>query len=304
MEQVKCSYCKSEDLKYDSSTNMYYCRACSRLLDKDEVIEYDLEESTNDDEWEDLSMLSLFFLNIALWVPIVNILTVFAINNSGVCPEYKKDFSSRLVTGLFAIIATVLVFALYLYDGKIDYKKSIKSFMDKTVVEVSTINKGDTSIPDFDSIDVVQHIIDNTPIREDEEDESLTAEWKLLDGLTASGSKAQSLLKSVDEQVVILVQTEEIRNRYTKDTYRNVGYLINGSGLMGTTENYSYEGSLSDYVSLWTNDYGDIVYMKTDDIYNKRYVYYLNPSYNYKIHVLLFEDDTLAGFAFEEVTIK
>ena len=304
MEQVKCSYCKSEDLKYDSSTNMYYCHTCSRLLDKDEVVECALEESTGDDEGEDLSMLSLFFLNIALWVPIVNILTVFAINNSGVRPEYKKDFSSRLVTGLFAIIAAVLVFALYVYDGKTDYKKSIKSFMDKVVVEVSTLNKGDTSMPDFTSIDIVQHIVDNSPIEEEEDDELLTADWKLLDGMMASGSKAQSLLKSVDEQVAILVQTEEIRNRYTKNTYRNVGYLINGSGLMGTTENYSYEGSLSDYVSLWTNDYGDIVYMKTDDIYNKKYVYYLNPSYDYKIHILLFEDDTLAGFAFEEVATK
>ena len=314
MERVRCSYCKSDDVKYDSTTDMYYCRACSRLLGEDEVIKEKVVEAKPapkptqvSRQPEDLNTLSLLFLNVALWIPVLNVLTVFAINNSEVKEEYKREFSSKLVTDLFILAALVLVCTLYIYNGKIQIKDRFHYISDKLITSIVALNEGELSIPEFDSIDVIQLIEDSYVEEEVEEEEVVTvysSEWSYLDGMTASGSKAVELLTAVDEQVIILVQTEQIRSKYQKTTYRNVGYLMEGSELIGTTGNYFYEGSLKSPVSLMVDDYGELTYIKTSDIYNKKYVYYLNPSYTYIVHVLQFEDNALAGFAFEEVSSK
>lgn len=296
MDNVKCSICGSTDLTYDKLSDMYACSGCSRLLEPSEVVECVEDECI--ESGEELNGFSLFILDILMMIPLINVVIVMWINGSDVKYQYKKTFCYRAIVDVL-IGVTVLVCVMHLL---VDSKDRLRSAA-HDIVDNLTIALCETKIKevDFESLvskDVMSTIESNVPITEGES--SFMLSWLHMDGVIMSGKQVTTLLNEVGEDIAILVQTDGIRDKYTDKTYRNVGYLVDGFEKLGTTDNYFYEGKLSE-ATLYVDDYGEYVYESTDDIYNRRYIYYINPKNNYEFYPLLTEEGILIGVALKEV---
>lgn len=301
----KCKYCKSDSIKEDRASGMWYCRNCSRFLDGDEV-EFDNEQQAQEEEEEpayeeeELTGLSLLVLNVLMWVPIFNILVVCALNKSDVKSQYRKSFSYKFITDMVLFLIAFIFLIYMVYNYKFNISNSIHAIVSNAADFLDSAVSYDIDVPDFESKNIMQ-IIESMRVEEEENTDWFVLDWRHFDGVVINGQSLLDLLEETGLDFVILMQTDEIRNRYTKTSYRNMGYIIDGSEVTGSTGNYFYDGKLPDVVSLYTDDYGELLYTKVDDLYSRRYVYYLNPKYDYRVRVLFDENSVMVGFAFEEI---
>lgn len=301
----KCKYCKSDSIKEDRASGMWYCHNCSRFLDGDEV-EFDNEQQAQEEEEEpayeeeELTGLSLLVLNVLMWVPIFNILVVCALNKSDVKSQYRKSFSYKFITDMVLFLIAFIFLICMVYNYKFNISNSIHAIVSNAADFLDSAVSYDIDVPDFESKNIMQ-IIESMRVEEEENTDWFVLDWRHFDGVVINGQSLLDLLEETGLDFVILMQTDEIRNRYTKTSYRNMGYIIDGSEVTGSTGNYFYDGKLPDVVSLYTDDYGELLYTKVDDLYSRRYVYYLNPKYDYRVRVLFDENSVMVGFAFEEI---
>lgn len=302
----KCKYCKSDSIKEDHTSGMWYCPNCSRFLEEDEI-EFDNEQQAQEEEEEEpayeeeeLTELSLLVLNVLMWLPVFNILVVYALNKSDVKSQYRKSFSYKFITDMVLFFIAFIFLIYVVYNYKFNISNSIHTIVSNAADFLDSAVSYDIDIPDFDSKNIMQ-IIESMRVEEEETADSFVLDWRHFDGVVMDGQSLLDLLEEMGSDFVILMQTDEIRNRYTKTSYRNMGYIIDGSEVNGSTGNYFYDGKLPEVVSLYKDDYGELLYIKVDDLYSRRCVYYLNPKYDYRVRVLFDEDGVMVGFAFEEI---
>lgn len=296
MDNVKCSICGSTDLTYDKLSDMYACSGCSRLLEPSEVVEcgeYEYVESG-----EELNGFSLFILDILMMIPLINFVIVMWINGSDVKYQYKKTFCYRAIVDVIIGVTVLVCAMLFLANSKDQLRSAAHCIVDNLTIALCETEIKDVDFESLVSKDVMSNIESNISVSDGESQFILS--WLHMDGVVMSGKQAMALLDEVGEDIAILVQTNGIRDKYTDKTYRNVGYLVDGFEKVGTTDNYFYEGKLSEAI-LYVDDYGEYVYESADDIYNRRYIYYINPKNNYEFYPLLTEEGILIGVAIKEV---
>lgn len=289
----RCAYCKGGGLRYDSSTKMYYCPKCSRLLDDHEIVSYKKSRKTK------MHPVVLIMFNIGMFVPLLNILIVYIINNSDTYDLYKDAYSYRLITDmmLLLIFAGLLLYSGHEYNKEYPYQKylakvvlaEMHKFSDKELntFEPIVINPLDT-IAKEPVIEEVHEVSYTTP----------TFDVACVDGTTVSGKTLIQILETND-QSTILVQTKKLVSKTDENTYRNYGYILDDAVMHNTKDNWYYDGDLKESV-LMTDDYGEYVYAPMSEYTETRYVYYVDPKAVFEL-TLIENNGTVVGFAFKEV---
>lgn len=304
---TKCNYCESVKVRFDGTSGMWFCPDCSRFLEENEVSEFFEDEEDlgyEYDDQEELTGVSLIVLNLLMYVPVLNMFMIGVLGKSDVKSQYRKVFTYRFIVDLCLVFVVFLLIIRAVGDYKVELSNGVHKVVESAANHVSSMTIGEVNIPEFISMDLMQIIESQRESDTDINDERgcLPPTWDYLNGATITGRKLLDMLGDTGEEFIILIQTGEIRSRYSKTTYRNVGYMVKGASATGSTGNYFFDGDISAPIQLYTDDYGEKVYMKTDDLYSQRYIYYINPKYNYVLHVLFDEDHNMLGLAFEEVS--
>lgn len=305
---MKCLQCGSNELDYDELSNMYFCPKCNHLYSASEIDSED-EESVDDieestvKEWEseELNGFSLIVLNILQSIPIIGILIPIIVSNANVKESDKRHFGYRFLAQLFSVLVCMVLLAVLIYNYKIDYTKSLQVGMNKIVELFMPKFKGNvvTSVPAMDSVKIDEML---------PEDEFATEvpvlsqdNWNLVDGVTMTGKQVMNLINETEGcQVAYLIQTDDIADRHGKDTYNNVGYVLDGFDKDTGISTVYYIEKRADY-KLYTDDYGEYVYAEIDAIKNSKYIFYVNPKENYVMNVLYDLNNLVIGFMFTEV---
>lgn len=323
-----CKYCNKDDLDYDDLTKMYYCHYCNRLLDTDEVIENEPQEeieetpiqpeqkksrkkseeeeydyNTKEYQEEALNGFSLFILNFVMLIPIVNILVLFAILNSNVESQYRRVFSYRFVAGMVAVILIAVLFMQTAILERYDLINVSHQFIDKAVATLANTWHGDKSVPNLKVLDLMTIIESKHPEKTDNagnDNTDFILTWSDLDKTVWTGSMLLDLFDKAGDDYIILIQTDGIRQKYGSKVYRNVGYRCIGSKIDAEDNNYFYDGLLTTEFEFYINDYGSTVDFGIEDLKNSKYIFYLNPTKSYTLHILKDEHNMLIGFALEE----
>ena len=307
---IKCKYCGSEDVSFGENTGMYYCRVCNRLLGADEVLTENEDgddvpiADTESEDNGDFGTAALIVLNAFMLIPVLNAVVMTLVNSSDAKYEYKKCFFNRFVVDLFVMAAVILLVIVEAFGFKNEHKDTIHDNVKSVVEDAMDFSNPEVSVSEFvtkNMFDILQsRYVPTTDDEEEEQQFKLT--WDMLDGTVMSGEHISDLLSKSGEDMILLIQTPYIVERYSETTYRNMGYMVAGAEILGTTGNYFYVGSLDRSLSVFIDDYNEPTFMSTDDLYNKKYVYYLNPKLSYRFDVLTSEDGDMVGLAFTEVT--
>lgn len=312
---MKCGYCGSQTITYDSASEMYYCKDCGRLMGEDEVEkvndateQQDEVGSVEEDEYEvidgeNLSGASLLILNIFMLVPIINILIAIFLNNSDIRREYKKCFSYRAVTFVLILVSALVYFYFFASSYKSNNTLSIHNALTTLSAAITTVHQADVDVNKFTQLDFKQIIESRYEPDTDNSgsEESFILTWDLVDGVTLTGQMFYNILDAAGSDYIILVQTKQLANRYSSTTYRNLGFLADGSSKNESTSNYFYEGSISKPIDLYFDDYGENVFISTGDLYNSKYIYYVNPKNNFKLNIIHDSGGETVGFVITEV---
>lgn len=295
---MKCVNCKSNNTSYDVHSEMWYCKDCNSLFSSEEVLD-------EDGDWEDkdLNGFSMIVLHIMQMIPLLNILVSYIVDNSEVKKEYKKCFNYKTLSQL-------LVFTLVAVMAVIGYKHNTVEKLKDTYYTISgrctelkeSLNKSDVgevfSSTESKSYKDLLDEIDSYVVVDDSDKSS---RFYYLDGVVLDGDICQSIVQDTDnESYSYLIQSRDISKRYGTNSYRNVGYILNTSSYEESNRNYFYVvGEDNDY-SRYTDDYGEFIYEPVEDLFNKKYIYYLNPNKEYVI-TILHEEDLIVGLIFKEV---
>lgn len=309
MSIIKCSYCGSTDVEYKEYYGTYTCSGCDRILDSDEVIiEDDKQEEFEEDspsvsikeEHGVLTSIAILLLSILSIIPIIDIIVAMLLNAADTKEEYKKVFSYRALVNwlVFSIVALTLII------GFIEYKSVLRVNIHlnriSAILEdiISVDDEVDFSVPK--GIDLLQALVNREDGSVDEV--VLSAEWYYIDEAILPGKSIEVLIDSAGDNYIWLFQTKQFKDRYGTYMYFNLGNVINGAGFYGPSDKYAIEyNNVPEFVSVYTDDYGEPVHYTLDDIYKKKYIYYLDFNKSYRVNVLYDESQTIAGFMLTEM---
>ncbi len=315
---IRCKYCNSTNPSFDELTKMYYCDSCNRLLGEDEIIDEtersEQEVKDNIEEYEDshnikvleeepLNGFSLLILNIVMLIPILNIFVLFAIINSNVEYQYRKVFSYRFIAGIIILLLCIVAICSVSANRRYELVGNVHTILDKAVTFLADRQQPDIKVPNLESHDLFEIIESISPADSDNSvdvESTFTLSWDTIDGTQWTGSMLKDLFEQTGENYIFLIQTANIRDRYSNKSYRNVGLRCTGAVKDGDNENYFYEDSLTKPFEIYYDDYGEVVDFTTKDLYNKKYIYYLNPTNSYTLHILHDDNGSLIGFAMQE----
>lgn len=297
---MKCVECGSEELKYDDVSDMYFCDKCNKLFAIDELEPQDTTVSENFEE-EDLNGLSLTVLHLIQSIPVIGIIAPLLIANSNVKQEYKKAYAYRFISRLLILLVLAYLFMFEFQSVKIDLYGTIVTGMKNIVT--STIPKSDFKIDEIEiptglDFSTIQDII-YKEVNEDKSTQYIPdTNLEFLSGVTMTGKQVLNLIDSTSEYLVAyLVQTNDIRDRHGKKTYRNFGYLLADAELNGSV----YYIELQDAYTLYLDDFNEMVFNKLDDLRNSRYIFYIRPRSSYSVDLIYDSKESVLGFTFTEV---
>lgn len=306
MDNIKCSYCGSEDVEYHEYYGTYTCKGCDRILGEDEVISDEPQEvDTNVDIVEhgkDLRPTALCLLNLLMFIPIVDLLVTVLVNKSDAKDSYKRMFSYRYTCSLLVFGCLLVTGILWLYNLRtairIDLADKVVWYL--SVTDMDSRLSDDLLVPDgVDYLDAV--VADREPVEVVDE---YSPNWEDMNGVVVIGEYATTLVRHVNENAMCFIQTDTIRDRYGEETYRNIGMLADGSERQSSTGAYFYKGEIGDSCTAYTDDYGQLVYMDIDDIYNKRYIYYIDPKEYFSLRVICNDDGSVRILSLQEVDVE
>lgn len=314
MDGLKCSYCGSKDITYQEYYGTYNCTKCNRILGEDEVVKSrrrkkeslemeDVEVEYNKYEEEELSGFSLFVLNILAMIPIIGIGICFIVCNSNSKQEYKKAFGYRAIVHIIVFISPAIAMISIVKENKEQYKSAIHSTIDTVVNELSRIGGKKLIVPDLaaNSMEEIMKSRVEPPTDIIDSNVEFVPTWDYIDGSILSGEKAVSFIDYAGDGWAVLVQTEHIRTRYDQNAYRNLGLQLTASEKNESSDNWFYFNRLVEPVEYYLDDYGEYVDFGYDDMRSKKYIYYVNPKYKYRLDFLYTEDNQIAGFALTEM---
>lgn len=300
-----CKLCGTETI-YDEYAGTHYCEKCCEILDDSQVYEESDEVMNETVEYngEHLSVPSLVFLNILMWIPILNIFVAFWINNSDAKSEYKKQFGTKILIDIIVMLCLLVLLVPWIYNRKkLVYENAHKVVM--WCEDIFMSQGEDMDLPTFDSADYLELLAQQSKDLPTYTDAIAPNEnHRIFNGCILTGKSATNMIAGMDTTAIVLVQTKEIARRYSKDTYRNVGRLISGAEYNVRAENYMYEGELPVIADYYTNDYGEEISVPLDDLFNSKYIYYLNPDKYYECTILCNDLEEVTGFVLKEVSLK
>ena len=146
---MKCKSCKSTDVIYDSSSEMYYCKKCNKLYDKKSII---LKESKVDntevkkgsmrvgkganrkqeclieydeDEGYEINLLCIVIIFLLMFVPIFNIFTMILVSKSDIKKEYQKSVVCLFIQQILGIAILISAITLAYNKYQVDFNRRI-----------------------------------------------------------------------------------------------------------------------------------------------------------------------------------
>lgn len=322
---MRCIYCKSKDLELDESSGMYFCPKCHRLLSEHEVdpdvkksdlaLDNELQEQLYEEEegnWTEaepieesnLGIPTLLMLGFLGGLPVFDFLTTIMVEWSNVRDEYKRIITCRFIARILTIIivGALMLLGYKMYD--IEYRFDIHNKMSTVVETVHGIMNRDGIQPELVSKSLEQ--IERTKTYQPEEPEVvpfvLKMDWSYMDGAVISGKTFLQLLEDTKEgNLSYLVQTRSIVEKFNEKTYRNVGTIVEEATQEGANDNYYYTGVLTRDFTPMQDDYNVYIENSIDDLYNKKFVFYVKESSDFRLDILRSESGTIIGFAITEV---
>lgn len=282
---MKCIYCGSEEMSYDNTTGMWYCKSCQRTYDEDEV-----RRETN------FSIPTLFMLAFLCLIPIVNLFVLFNVVNSIIDDKYRNTLISVVLVQYFSLILVIMYLAVWQHSQA--KQKAIEVFNKvQSYVSGLTIKDVDERYKVSYRTDYSEFLPKNYKADESEID-TLKKDLYLFSGSKMTGSKVLELTKAYDgTSTVFLIQTLNIKNRYGKDIYRN--YNLRLSGAEDSSEELIKYFDIKDEMSVYITDYNEFEYLPIEDITKKKYIFYVNPKSEYEFTYSTIDD--YGVFIFKEL---
>lgn len=279
---MKCPKCESKCIK-DEVTGMWFCDECQSLYDEKEF-----------ESKEHIGIGFLIMMSFLLLIPIVNIIVIVIISNSGIDDKYKNSYCS-LVIGEMIITAVVVVYGILLTKSNVDeeavatFNKLYNTVKIKTEIEL---------IPEIEVVydTSIKGVMDSyKPVVKVEESEEVLISknsfynFEIFQGSYLKGSEVINFLKSYgSEDMAFIIQTKAMRDKNGKESYRNYGLRLNGT-TEGSDKSIRYLEPAEEY-SVYTNDYEETQMLSTKDVEKKKYIFYVNPKSLFKFELFTFED--------------
>lgn len=308
---MQCVNCDSGDMTFDPIGGMYYCPNCNSLFSGSEikkiqkkkssskVIEEhteDVEEENYQQEEEDLNGFSLIVVTILQYVPIFNFLITMLVCNSNVKREYRKSVLYQLFVSLLIESCLILGFVCYTLNERQMILTDAKTVL-QTVYNKFIKQDGEVEIP---AIPTGSNPLGNIVIDTGDTVEDFSLTVSLLDGVIVSGEYVTKNVSTMDlSQYAVCISTAQMFDRYPSQ-YRNYGVLLSTSKASSNTSAWMV-GEPTEPQEFYTDDYGELKSVSIDDIYNKKYIYYVNPKAQFKMSVLYSIEGDVIGFAFKEM---
>lgn len=314
---MKCKYCRSKKLDYDVSANMYFCNKCKRLLTPEEAGEIDdvklkASFSATDAEpleEEDLGVFTLILLGILGSLPIFDIVATSMVEWSNAKDEYKRTVVTRLIgrvlLGIIVIGIVFLIIGTYNIQLKFDIHKQVTNALKASKLLIK--HEGIDLDLKAKSLNDIEFGYIFTPVEEVEEIEEfeLKPDWDYINNSIITGGTFLKLLDNCAEgNFAYLIQTKQVSEKFDNTTYRNVGTITTYSSREGQNDNWYYKGNMSKEFSLIVDDYDNYISDSTDDLSNKKYIFYIDSSALFRLNILRASDDSIVGFAITEVELK
>lgn len=309
---MKCKYCRSKNLDYDESTNMYFCNKCKRILTPEEAGEIDFSsdaESTATDaipiEEEDLGTMTLVLLGILGSIPVFDLISTSMIEWSTAKDEYKRTICARLIARIFLIMLVAIIVFVICGAYDIELKYNVHDNLMSVVESSKRMFGGDGIDLDLKAKSLSQIEFDYTyePV-EVQEDFVLKSEWDYLDKAVITGDMFMKLVSDCSAgNLAYLVQTKQIVEKFDKTTYRSMGVIVTDATREGLNDNWYYNGSVNKEFTLMTDDYDEYISDSTEDLSNKKFIFYINSSAVFRLNILKNSDSNIIGFAITEVAL-
>lgn len=293
---VTCVNCGSEDVVLDELTGMYYCNSCSKMWDADETTTSDSYEE------EDLNGFSLFVLHILMTIPIIDMIMTGVISNSSIKEQYKKTLLYRGITNMFLYTAIIVGVVIFLKESEVVIEAQISDTVDSIVQWMLPDSKNTMyNIPAVQSYEEL--LLSKAPKDNDVDDSKLPQNiWQYMDGVSMSGKDVIALIADLsDYDMSLLIQTKNLAGKYSSDSYRCVGMIPSAAYYNESSKNWFYDGTTTIDFEFMTDDYGEYITDSYKDIYQSKYIYYLNPKSDFTIRLLHSSDGDVIGIALLEV---
>ena len=145
--------------------------------------------------------------------------------------------------------------------------------------------------------DISQSVADNQKIV------SPLERYTYLDECIITGKVARDIVnESIDMKFAYLIQSEDIVIRYGKTSYRNVGRILSISEEDDQNRSFCKMSGNDKYSFRIKETFDTITELPIDALFEDRYIWCLNLSDLYVVHVLHDIDNNIIGFAFQEYT--
>ena len=307
---MACPKCKSDNVTFDSTTNMCYCNDCHQMFD---LPDEDKESFEDDNVFEEkeLGVLSAFFIGVALLIPIVNIIVLLLIIGSDYKEEYKKPFIGLFLGYIVVGICIYLYGTLTVRDYLSEHRKQIVQQLNN-VIEKFDIDERERVLkidlpekaPNIDYY--VKTYLSAHKVEGDDETEVKylnPLHFKYIDDSYMYGDSILSMLDSLQEYTYsIVVQTEAMRERYNQDTYRNFGVVLKQADQNDNGNYILPVYSKRDTYQYFLSDYDELRIASSEDLYNKKYIFYLKTNSLFRLNAIYSENDDLLGLAITEIS--
>lgn len=319
----RCPKCWSMTDSYDKTTDMFLCKKCGELFEpkrkkdskdkmSNEEDDLDIVELDGDDEEEsskkqieseDLNIFTLLVLSVSMLIPLLNIVALYFIGDSYTKQEYKRYAVCNFV--IMLIIHGALLVGIA-FNFKEIGEKSLQSRInivadsiatDWSIARLDEFEMSRVEIKNHNTLEKIEPII---PIDESTVIDFAKEDFTEINGSIKRGSSVINLLSKYDDcDIAILIKTKAMEDRY-EDKYRNVGVIVNSAEL---NRNGNYIVADEVFYSYMLDDYNDLVIESKDDIYNKKYVFYIKEDSQYLVDVLINTDEIPIGFKITEVEV-
>lgn len=289
---MKCYKCGNKDCELDKISRLYYCNKCKRLFDEEE--EYTGLIGL-------LDSVAIIMVHFMLCIPFINFIIAGLITKDNVGKVHAKHIGAHFISSIF-----VWCFILVYSGLGVSYfnNKVITDNASIPVSQVNIITAHDFKWKDALSSKVIDYTKNNITCRVQERFQAVSPleRYYYLDEAIITGEVAREMVTdSKDMKLTYLIQTQDIVRKRGEGYYRNVGRILDICVVNENDDKYYCKTDCNGKYSIATTDTGnDIVNDEIEDLFKDGYIYNINPSKEYQVHILKGDNKEIIGFAFEE----